>query len=84
MLATGNLRPVSRVRGAHLVFVTAVTFSAESSALLSVSGDASARVTIARPASGNAQFLLLLAIFVAIVAVLVQLLRQLQLETIKV
>lgn len=34
-----------KVKGAHMVFVTALQFSPDSSALLSVSGDSSARVT---------------------------------------
>lgn len=39
-----------RTRGAHMVFVTAVEFSPDSRALLSVSGDSSARVTAVQPA----------------------------------
>eukprot|EP00884_Botryococcus_braunii_P014330 jgi/Botrbrau1/22899/Bobra.0065s0052.2 len=81
VLSVSNLKAVSRQKGAHLVFVTAVTFSPQSNALLSVSGDASARVTLAKASSSDMRVWLLLAIVLAIVAVLVQLLLHMDLGT---
>lgn len=76
-----NLKAVSRQKGAHLVFVTAVAFSPQSNAVLSVSGDASARVTLAKVSSSDMRVLLLLAIVLAILAVIVQLLSHMKLGT---
>ena len=41
-----TLVPLRRVRQAHMVFVTALTFAPDESALLTVSADASARATL--------------------------------------
>ena len=48
MFSTATLAPVARTRAAHMVFTTALCFDAGETALLSVSADASARVTLCR------------------------------------
>jgi len=45
MLGSKTLQPLLRVKGAHMVFVTALAFSPTGTTLASVSGDASARCT---------------------------------------
>jgi prolactin regulatory element-binding protein len=67
---------MTRQRAAHLVFVTAVAFSPDSKAMLTVSGDASARVTLAaQERSDLLQGFLILLILLAIVVMLILLLR---------
>lgn len=51
VVSTRGLRPLKYVRGAHMVYGTALTFSPDSCALLSVSSDASAVVVPLRRAA---------------------------------
>ena len=46
IFTAAKLAPLRRVRQAHMVFVTALTFAPDESALLTVSADASARATL--------------------------------------
>lgn len=45
VISTSNLRRICRVKGAHLTFATAVAFTPDDSAIVSVSADASATLT---------------------------------------
>ncbi|GAQ90818.1 hypothetical protein KFL_006890030 [Klebsormidium nitens] len=70
VLAAPHLAPLLRVRRAHPLFITGLDFSPDSSALLSISADSSARVTDLRHvAHGSAWWDLLLALLVALLAV---------------
>ena len=79
IFSAASLMPVSKVRAGHMSFVTAVAFAPDSSALLSVSLDASARTTPTQvvsnlPGSKSSWLLLLLLILlVALVAIVLQL-----------
>lgn len=70
VIASATLEPVQRTKAAHMVFATAVAFDVEESALLSVSADASARLTVIAPrrislASLMCYLMLLLVVLVA-------------------
>ena len=74
MYSTASLAPVARTRAAHMVFTTALCFDPGERALLSVSADASARVTLCRKGrsgiglSLGSLLLLVLALLVLAVA----------------
>lgn len=79
MISTETFKPVKYVRGAHMVYGTAVTFAPDASAVLSVSSDASAvTVPLGRVAArggssgggGLGLIMLLLALVAALVAAL--------------
>ena len=54
VFSTASLAAVARTRGAHMVFTTALAFNQAQTAMLSVSADASARITLlAKPSSGG-------------------------------
>ena len=67
-----DLRPLQRVKGAHMVFTTALTFSRDEQTVLTVSADASALATKVsrKPASSPPQLYLLFAVLVCILALL--------------
>lgn len=67
-----DLRPLQRVKGAHMVFTTALTFSRDEQTMLTVSADASALATKAsrKPTSSPSQLYLLFAVLVCILTVL--------------
>ena len=75
VFSTATLAPVARTRAAHMVFTTAVAFDPAETALLSVSADASARVTTVRSPSrtglslGSLLLLLLALLALAVAAV---------------
>jgi len=70
LFSARHLAPLARVRGAHMVFITAVAFAADEAALLSVSADASARATpLPRPGRRRARACLLLALAVLLLIV---------------
>ena len=84
IFATQKLIPLRRIKRAHTIFVTAITFAQDGNAVVSTSADATARVTLVEPPNGrsgsssklSAAFLLA---FIAVgVAVVVQVLRQWQ------
>ena len=85
IFATRKLTPLRRVKRAHTIFVTAITFSQDGEAVVSTSADATARVTLVVSPSGSGSggssklsISIMLAAFVLLLAVLVQLLRQWQ------
>ncbi|KAK9814839.1 hypothetical protein WJX72_012445 [[Myrmecia] bisecta] len=49
IIAVSKLAPVRRVKSGHMIFVTGATFGADTDALLTVSADASARITSSGP-----------------------------------
>ena len=67
-----DLRPLQRVKGAHMVFTTALTFSRDEQTMLTVSADASALATKVsrKPTSSPSQLYLLFAVLVCILTVL--------------
>jgi prolactin regulatory element-binding protein len=58
MLSSKTLAPLRRVPAAHMVFVTGLSFSPSGRTLASLSGDASARCTLAPPRPSVASLLL--------------------------
>ena len=83
IFATRKLTPLRRVKRAHTIFVTSITFAQDSQSVVSTSADATARVTMVASPSGNASKpaislsqTLILAVVVLLVAVGVQLYRQ--------
>ncbi|KAK9844529.1 hypothetical protein WJX74_003654 [Apatococcus lobatus] len=84
ILATEKLVPLCRVKRAHTIFVTAITFAQDGKAVVSTSADATARVTVVEPPNGRsgASSKLSLAFLLAFIAVLlavgVQIFRQWQ------
>ena len=68
LFSAERLAPLARVRAAHMVFVTAVAFSADEHALLSVSADASARATPLPRAAGFLTLLRMLALLLLLLA----------------
>lgn len=67
-----DLRPLQRVKGAHMVFTTALTFSKDEQSMLTVSADASALATrVCRtPTSSPFQLYFTLAVIACILAVI--------------
>lgn len=69
IINVGKMTITQRVKNAHLVFVTAVEFSPSSRAMLSASGDSSARVTqVTTPSPGLKEwhvYLILIILFIA-------------------
>ena len=67
-----DLRPLQRVKGAHMVFTTGLTFSRDEQTMLTVSADASALATKVsrKPTSSTSQLYLLCAVLVCILALL--------------
>lgn len=65
-----DLQPLQRVKGAHMVFTTALTFSQDEQTMLTVSADASALATKVsrKPTSSTSLPYILLALLVCIVA----------------
>ena len=70
-LLADDLRPLQRVKGAHMVFTTALTFSTDEQTMLTVSADASALATrvSTTPASSPLQLYYLLAALACFLAV---------------
>lgn len=70
-LLADDLRPLQRVKGAHMVFTTALTFSTDQQTMLTVSADASALATrvSTTPASSPLQLYYLLAALACFLAV---------------
>lgn len=66
-----DLRPLQRVKGAHMVFTTALVFSQDEQSLLTVSADASALATrvFKMPTSPSFQLYFILAVIACILAV---------------
>ena len=69
-LLADDLQPLQRVKGAHMVFTTALTFSQDEQTMLTVSADASALATKVsrKPTSSPSLLYILLAVLVCIVA----------------
>ncbi len=65
LFSAERLAPLASVRGAHMVFVTALAFSADEDALLSVSADASARATPLPRPGGLSRLLYMLLVALA-------------------
>lgn len=68
-----DLQPLQRVKGAHMVFTTALAFSPDERTMLTVSADASALATpvsVRSSATAGLPIALLLAVVVAIIAIL--------------
>lgn len=68
VISTDTLKRIKFVKGAHLTFATAVGYTEEDDAIVSVSADASATLTELKPE--NTALLLKLLIFAFIIAVL--------------
>ena len=71
IFSAAKLTPLRRVRQAHMVFVTALVFAPDESALLTVSADASARATLVStvsklPLQGRSSRLAMLAATLAV------------------
>ena len=71
--AADDLRPLQRVKGAHMVFTTALAFSQDERAMLTVSADASALATQVSktPTAALPSLNLMLALIICIFAVIV-------------
>lgn len=84
IFATQKLIPLRRIKRAHTIFVTAITFAQDGNAVVSTSADATARVTLVEPPNGRARsssklsITFLLAFIAVLLAVGVQILRQWQ------
>lgn len=67
-----DLRPLQRVKGAHMVFTTALTFSKDEQSMLTVSADASALATrVSRtPTSSPFQLYFILSLIACVMAVI--------------
>lgn len=84
IFATQKLIPLRRIKRAHTIFVTAITFAQEGKAVVSTSADATARVTLVEPPNGRSgsssklSVTFLLAFIAVLLAVGVQVLRQWQ------
>jgi len=65
-----DLRPLQKVKGAHMVFTTALTFSRDEQTMLTVSADASALATKVsrKPTSSPSQLYFLLAALACVLA----------------
>lgn len=67
-----DLRPLQRVKGAHMVFTTALTFSKDEQSMLTVSADASALATRVSktPTSSPFQLYFILTLIACVLAVI--------------
>ena len=74
LISTETLKCVKFVRRAHMTFATAVAFSPDDTAIISVSADASATLCMV-PKATNSSIAVLLAILFAILAVAIHMLR---------
>jgi len=74
LISTESLKCVKLVKRAHMTFATAVAFSPDDTAIISVSADASATLCMV-PKVTNGSMAVILAIFFAILAVAIHMLR---------
>lgn len=76
LISAATLRRTRLVKGAHLTFATAVTFTPDDSAIVSVSADASATLTPISSNDLNSMFKLVLVVFLlSLIAMAVHLAR---------
>ncbi|EFJ30677.1 hypothetical protein SELMODRAFT_409223 [Selaginella moellendorffii] len=71
ILSASKLSVLQRIKRAHMVFVTALDFSPDNRALLSVSGDSSARVTPCQTPQGWRTVVILWIILIALLLALI-------------
>lgn len=82
IFATQKLIPLRRIKRAHTIFVTAITFAQDGNAVVSTSADATARVTLVEPPNGRSgsssklSATFLLAFIAVLLAIAVQIFRQ--------
>lgn len=72
-LNSRDLQPLQRVKGAHMVFTTALAFSADEKTMLTVSADASAlatQVSVRKSGTAGLSVPVLMAILAAVSAIL--------------
>lgn len=76
LISSSSLRRIRLVKGAHLTFATAVAFTPDDSAIISVSADASATLTVISQNEFGPMFKMLLIVFLlSLVAVALHLFR---------